>query len=331
MNPTILLVDIASQGREEWRSFLRSQNCEVYAVEDGKAALRCCSALQPDLVLLYDGLPDTNSFDLCWQLKENPLNHLTPIVLIKASPEPCDAVHGREVGAADCWGTPTSHGDALSRIQTVLHLKNYVDELAKSVLLSLARSIEAKNPRRTGHSERLAEYAERLGKSAGLTEKDLGDLRMASWLHDIGKVAVPDSILLKPGPLDEEERKIVQQHPLTGEKICMPLKALRPILPAIRHHHERINGTGYPDGLRGDAIPLSARILQIADIYDALVTDRPYRDALSHEDALSILQQEAKLEWLDSSLVSKFLQISNSYGDGCVPLRSRSMLASYYT
>ncbi len=202
MNPTILLVDIA------------------YTAEDGASALRCCLQLQPDLVFLHDGLPDVGCFELCTRLKEDPLNQLTPVVLVKASPDLGDVRRGREVGAADCWGTPASLWDALSRIQTLLRLKNYIDEQAKSVVLSLARSIEAKNPLRNGHSERLAGYAERLGESLGLREEDLRELQIASWLHDIGKVAVPDSILLKPGPLNAEETEIVRQHPVVGEKIC---------------------------------------------------------------------------------------------------------------
>jgi putative two-component system response regulator len=232
------------------------------------------------------------------------------------------------VGAADCWGTPASLWDALSRIQTLLRLKNYIDEQAKSVVLSLARSIEAKNPLRNGHSERLAGYAERLGESLGLREEDLRELQIASWLHDIGKVAVPDSILLKPGPLNAEETEIVRQHPVIGEKICAPLKSLRRILPVIRHHHERMDGSGYPDGLRGEKIPLRAQILQIADIYDALVTERPYRGALSSEEALQILRREVMNGWLNASLVSKFSKICHT-GDNFL-IRGKSMLASYY-
>ncbi len=328
MNPTILLVDIASSGREEWKSFLQNQKYEVYTAEDGASALRCCLQLQPDLVFLHDGLPDVGCFELCSRLREDPLNQLTPVVLVKASPDMGDARRGREVGAADCWGTPTSLWDALSRMQTLLRLKNYIDVQAKSVVLSLARSIEAKNPLRSGHSERLAGYAERLGESLGLREEDLRELQIVSWLHDIGKVAVPDSILLKPGPLNAEETEIVRQHPVIGEKICAPLKSLRRILPVIRHHHERMDGSGYPDGLRGEKIPLKAQILQIADIYDALVTERPYRGALSSEEALQILRREVMNGWLNASLVSKFSKICHT-GDNFL-IRGKSMLASYY-
>jgi putative two-component system response regulator len=329
MNSAILLVDVASAGRDSWKSFLRSQHYEVFTAEDGESALRQCVQLQPDLVLLYDTLPDVGGPDLCRRMRGNPLNRQTPIVLIKLSSDPADAARGREAGAADFWGACTSFADALSRVGSLLRLKSYIDEQAKSVMLSLARSIEAKHSLMNGHSERMVDYASQLGRSLDLPEEDLQELRIACLLHDIGKVAVPDEILLKPGPLNEEETAIVRQHPAIGEGICAPLKSLRRILPVIRHHHERMDGSGYPDGLRGHEIPLMARILQIADIYDALITDRPYRYALSSEDALETLNREARFGWLDDSLVWKFSQICR-YGGEHFPVRGRSMLASYY-
>ncbi len=329
MNSAILLlVDAVAESRDSWKSFLQNQNYDVFTAEDGESALRECVQLQPDLILLHDGLPDVGCFDLCSRMKGNPLNHQIPIVLIKPSPDPEDAARGREAGAADFWGTCNSLGEALSRVQSLLRLKKYIDEQAKSVVLSLARSIEAKSPLMNGHSDRIVDYAGQLGRSLDLPEEDLQDLRIACLLHDVGKVAVPDEILLKPGPLTVEEMQVVRQHPAVGESICAPLKSLRRILPAIRHHHERMDGSGYPDGLSGDQIPVLARILQIADIYDALVTDRPYRDALTSEDALETLRTEAGYGWLDTSLVWKFSRICRE-GE-YFPARGRTMLASYY-
>jgi putative two-component system response regulator len=329
MNSAILLVDVASASRDSWKSFLQGQNYEVFTAEDGESALRQCLQLQPDLVLLQDTLPDVSGFDLCRRMKGNPVNQHIPIVLIKPSSDPADISRGREAGAADFWGTSTSLGEIMSRVESLLRLKSYIDEQAKSVVLSLARSIEAKRPLMQGHSDRIVKYAVQLGMSLDLPEEDLQELRIACVLHDIGKVAVPDEILLKPATLNTEETAIVRQHPAIGENICAPLKSLRRVLPAIRHHHERMDGSGYPDGLRGNEIPLMARILQVADIYDALITDRPYRNALSSADALETLNREAGNGWLDASLVWKFSQIC---GRGeYFPVRGRSMLASYYT
>jgi putative two-component system response regulator len=209
-----------------------------------------------------------------------------------------------------------------------LRLKSYIDQQAESVVLSLARSIEAKHPLTNGHSNRMVNYAMQLGRSLDLPEEDLQELRIACLLHDVGKIAIPDEILLKAGALNAEENEIVRQHPAIGESICAPLKSLRRILPVIRHHHERMDGSGYPDGLCGNETPLMARILQIADIYDALVTDRPYRDALSSEEALQTLNREARYGWLDASLVWKFSQICRCRE--FFPVTGRSMLASYY-
>jgi putative two-component system response regulator len=279
-------------------------------------------------VLLHDSLPDIDSFDLCRRMKGNLLNEQIPIVLIKPSSDPADVARGRKAGAAEFWGTSTSLGEAISRVESLLRLKGYIDEQARSVVLSLARSIEAKHSVMNGHSDRLIKYAVQLGITLDLPEDDLQELRIACLLHDIGKVAVPDEILLKPGALNAEETEIVRQHPVIGESICAPLKSLRRVLPVIRHHHERIDGSGYPDGLRGNEIPLMARILQVADIYDALITDRPYRDALSSEDALETLNKEARYGWLDATLVWKFSRICR-YGE-YFPVRGRTMLASYY-
>jgi len=328
MNPAVLLVDVASRRREEWKSFLLGQKCDVETAEDGETAVKFCLQMQPDIVLVYDNLPDVASFELCREIKNDPLNQLTPVVLLKESIDQWDVQRGRDAGAIDVWAAPASLWDALGRIETLLRLKNYMEEQAKSVVFSLAGSVDSKQHMRNGHSERLMAYAEQLGERLGLGEEGLHELRIASWLHDIGKIAVPENILLKAGPLDAEETRIMREHPVIGEKMCAPLKSLRRVLPVIRHHHERMDGSGYPDGLRGEAIPLKARILQVVDIYDALTTDRPYRAALPPEQALGILFGEADNGWLDASVVWKFSQVCRN-GER-FPLRGRTMLASYY-
>ena len=328
MCPMILVVDLATSDRTNWKSFLENQGYEVFMAGDEDAALRQCHLLQPDLIIMHDTLPEIDAFGLCRRLKESPRNELIPIVLIKAATESLDISRGQHAGVAEVWGTCTSVEEGLSRVQMLLRLNKYIDEQAKSVVLSLARSIEAKDSLNEGHSSRMAEYAVELGEKEGLAEQALQELRIACLLHDVGKVAVPDSILMKPGRLNAEETEIVRQHPVVGERICAPLKSLRRILPVIRHHHERMDGSGYPDGLHGEQIPVQARILQITDIYDALTTDRPYRMALSSEEALQILDYEAMRGWLDGPLASKFSAIRRASED--FRMIGRSMLASYY-
>jgi putative two-component system response regulator len=328
MRPMILVVNHASSDHTNWKSFLENQGYEVFMAGNKDMALRQCQVLQPDLILLHDTLPEVDAIGLCRLLKENPRNELIPIVLIKASSDSTDISRGRHAGAAEVWGTCTSLEEGLSRVQMLLRLNHYIDEQAKCVVLSLARSIEAKDSLSEGHSNRMVEHAVELGESLGLTEQTIQELRIACLLHDVGKVAVPDRILMKPGGLNTDEMAIVREHPVIGERICAPLKSLRRILPIIRHHHERMDGSGYPDGLRGEQIPLQARIVQIADIYDALVTDRPYRMALSSEEALQILDYEVMRGWLHASLVSKFSAIRRASED--FRMSGRSMLASYY-
>src|SRR5260370_6508079 len=197
MNSAILLlVDAASQSRDSWKSFLQNQNYDVFTAEDGESALRECVHLQPDLVLLHDGLPDVGCFELCRRMKGNPLNQQIPIVLIKPSQDPEDAVRGREAGAADFWGTCCSLSEALSRVQSLLRLKTYIDEQAKSVVLSLARSIEAKSPLMNGHSDRIVDYAKQLGTSLDLPEGEFQVLQIPSFPPPAEKVPSPHKILL---------------------------------------------------------------------------------------------------------------------------------------
>jgi putative two-component system response regulator len=198
--------------------------------------------------------------------------------------------------------------ELLARVRSLIKLKQHTDELerAESVLFSLARSIEGKDPYTHGHCERLSTFGSALGKRMGLSEPQNVALRRAGIVHDIGKVAVPDSVLLKPGRLTPEERLLMQEHPVVGERICQPLKSFQLVLPIIRHHHEKLDGSGYPDGLRGDAIAITARVLQIVDVYDALTTERPYKKAFSTDEALRTMQEEVAKGWWDAHVLDEF-------------------------
>jgi HD-GYP domain-containing protein (c-di-GMP phosphodiesterase class II) len=176
----------------------------------------------------------------------------------------------------------------------------------ESVILSLALAIEAKDSYTEGHCRRLADYVARLGVLLGFDATHLAQLRMAAILHDVGKIAVPEAILGKTGPLTPEEYLTLQQHPVVGETICHPLRSARALLPAIRHHHERWDGRGYPDGLANTGIPQDARIIAIVDAYDAMTSDRPYRPGMPVEKALSILRKNEGPQW-DPALLEKFI------------------------
>jgi putative two-component system response regulator len=229
-------------------------------------------------------------------------------VLITGLTEIQDRVDGIEAGADDFLSKPVEKAQLIARVRSLLRQKAYTDELerAESVLFALAMSIEGKDPYTEGHCQRLAENSARLGEVLGLAGPQIIALRRAGLVHDIGKVAVPDSILLKPGRLTPSEKKIMQRHPLVGERICSPLKSFQLVLPIIRHHHEKMDGTGYPDKLKGEEIPLTARILQVVDVFDALTTSRPYKSALTVDEALAVMKKEVKKGWWDLKVFAAF-------------------------
>ena len=219
-------------------------------------------------------MPERNGFDVCREVKSSPDTRLIPVVLVTASTAVADRIEGIECGADDFLSKPVNREELLARVRSLLRLKQFTDELenAETVLFSLALSIEAKDPYTEGHCDRLSQYSVVLAERLDLPNDLRIALRRAGTVHDIGKVAVPEHVLLKPGPLTPEEWKVMKQHPVVGERICAPLKSFRHVLPVIRSHHEKLDGSGYPDGLKGDEIPLTARVLQVVDIYDALTT-----------------------------------------------------------
>src|ERR1022692_4860873 len=259
-------------------------------------------------------MPHLNGFEVCEKIKSNPETYLIPVVLITALSDKQDRLEGIKVGADDILSRPVDRTELLARVGSLLKFKQRTDELerAESVLFSLARSIEGKDPYTHGHCERLAEYSARLGEHLQLPEEQLIALRRAGVVHDVGKIAVPDAILLKPGRLTPDEWTIIRDHSVVGERICAPLKSFRFVLPIIRHHHEKLDGSGYPDGLRGDAIPITARILQIVDVYDALTTDRPYKKAFSVTEALQTMREEVAKGWWDPHIFAQFEQLVGS-------------------
>ena len=304
---TILVADDNWANLELLSELLHEQGYRAICVLDGDQAFKALGSQQIDLVLLDVMMPGHTGFDVCRTIKSNPETRLIPVVLVTGLADTGDRIQGIDCGADDFLCKPVNKQELLARVRSLLRLKQFTDELesAETVLFSLALSIEAKDPYTEGHCDRLSKYSVALAERLDLPEELRVALRRAGIVHDIGKVAVPEHILLKPGPLTPEEWKVMKQHPVVGERICSPLKSFRHVLPVIRHHHEKLDGSGYPDALRGGEIPATARILQTVDIYDALTTARPYRKALSPEEALAVMQQEVKRGWWEGSLVAE--------------------------
>jgi putative two-component system response regulator len=256
-------------------------------------------------------MPGKSGYELCRELKTDSKTRLIPIVMITGLSDREDRLRGIEAGADDFLTKPISPEELFARVNSLLKLKEFTDELetADSVLCTLGLSVESRDPYTEGHCERLARDAADLGRFLGLDEESIVALRRGGYLHDLGKIAVPDEILKKGCDLTPAEWEIMKQHPVTGEKICRPLRSLRLVLPIIRHHHEHSDGSGYPDGLRAGEIPLLPRILQVVDIYDALRTARPYKPALGHEQTALTMRAEARSGLWDEELVAEFFRM----------------------
>jgi putative two-component system response regulator len=305
---TILIAGDDDHAREFLGHLLRSQGYRVLAATDGAETLALFRTQAVDLALLDVLMPRAGGFSVCREVKARAETRLTPVVLVTAMGGADDRMRGIEAGADDFLSKPLRKEELLARVKSLIRMKRYTDELesAETVLCTLASSIEAKDPYTEGHCDRLSRYSVALATHLGLPEEQRVALRRGGMVHDIGKVAVPEQILLKAGPLDPVERRLMETHTVMGEHICAPLKSFRQVLPIIRWHHERRDGSGYPDRLKGDAIPLTARILQTVDLYDALTTDRPYRGALPHQQALATIREEVRRGWWDGALVDAF-------------------------
>src|SRR5262252_2556778 len=307
----VLVVDDNPSTMSLMRDLLSSRGYDVVAVPDAAQAEAEILRRVPDVILSDVIMPGKSGYELCREVKENPATRLVPFILITGLSEREDRVRGIEAGADDFLSKPIFPEELFARVKSLIKLKEFTDELetAETVLCTLGLSVESRDPYTEGHCERLADNASSLGRHLLLDDDEIVALRRGGYLHDLGKIAVPDEILKKGADLTPEEWVIMKQHPVTGENICRPLKSLRLVLPIIRNHHEHFDGSGYPDGLMGRDIPLLARILQVADVYDALRTARPYKPAHNHEQAAVTMREEARSGLWDEELVVEFFSM----------------------
>ncbi len=323
---TVLVADDEASNRELMTELLSLEGFDVIAVPDGVAAINELNKTHPDLILLDVLMPRMGGLEVCKRIKSNPETFLIPVILTTSLTDKQDRINGIQVGADDFLSRPIDRTELVARVRSLVRLKQRTDELerAEAVLFSLARSIEGKDPYTHGHCERLADYSAVLGEALNLPAEQITALRRGGVVHDIGKIAVPDSILLKPSALSEAEWELVREHPALGERICAPLKSFRLVLPIIRHHHEKRDGSGYPDGLSRESIPLTARVLQIVDVYDALTTKRPYKKALTVAEALLMMKEEVSKGWWDPHIFNEFERLVRN---GTVGVKSHGAIA----
>lgn len=305
---TILIVDSAVINRRLLRGILKTASYRILECGHASDAIRLIESESVDLIILDLVLPGMDGPAFCRWLKTNRRTQLIPVLMLTSVLGIENEIAGLTSGADEFLLKPLHPEVVRARIRAMLRNKAIIDSLeeAETILFALARTIEGRDKYTGMHCERLAVASVKLGEALGLANQDLVALYRGGYLHDIGKICVPDTILFKKGSLAPEEWDIMRQHPTKGEEICRPMKSLGPVLPIIRSHHERWDGSGYPDGLRGEEIPLLARILQVADIYDALITARPYKAALTRLEALQVMEHEVRAGWRDPELVSLF-------------------------
>jgi putative two-component system response regulator len=291
-------------------ALLSVEGYEVLEADSGQVALERVSEMAPDLILLDVMMPGMDGYEVCRRLKQEELTRLIPIVFVTALNDRRARLYGIEVGGDDFLSKPFDQLELSARVRSLIRQKRLNEDLdhASKVLFSIARTVERRDPNTGDHCERLVVLGKAFGEYMKLSRLEVRDLIWGGYLHDIGKVGIPDAVLLKTGKLSPDEWQIMQQHVLIGEQICQPLRTMRGVIPIIRHHHERWDGTGYPDGLVGNEIPLLAQIFQLVDIYDALTHERPYKRAYSPKESLDLMVQETEKGWRNPNLMEKFAE-----------------------
>ena len=309
--PTILVVEDDAHIRDVLSGLLGTLGYRMLVAASAEQALDALNVVSPDLVLTDVHLGAMSGIELCARLKADPRYELMPVVILTAVGDLEARVAGLAAGADDFFTKPVAFVELRTRLGALLRVRLLLSQLerAEAVITTLALTIEARDPYTLGHCDRLSRYAVAVGEGLGLDPEMVRSLRLGGYLHDLGKIAVPDGILLKPGPLDPIEYERIRAHPGAGSDLVLGLRSMELVRPIMRHHHEKWDGSGYPDGLKGEAIPLGARIISVVDVFDALHTERPYKAALPRSEAVSTLIRETDLGYWDPRVVETFLEV----------------------
>lgn len=307
----ILVVDDEMANRLLLHGILGPHGYEIYEASDGEEALAQVEKIKPDLVLLDVVMPKKNGFEVCQVLKSSNKTKLIPVVMLTSLDQLQDKLRGVDLGADDYINKPFNLAELTTRVKALLSLKHYTDELeyVYDVLTSIANIVESRDYYTHNHCKNVVKYSVAIAKMMNVSEEEIEMIRLGADFHDIGKIAIPDAILLKPGKLSSDEFEVMKTHAAIGAELLRPMKTMEKVLPLIRNHHEKLDGSGYPDGWKGDEISLPIRILSVVDIYEALISKRTYKDSMSSEKAFQILKEEAGKGWWDMRVIDNLIVV----------------------
>jgi putative two-component system response regulator len=301
----VLIVDDEAPNRALVRRVLEPLGYLVTEAADGEQALAAIAAQPPDLVLLDLVMPKLDGYAVLRAIKTDPRTRLIPVVMLTSHDQLVEKIRAVQIGVDDYLFKPFNIAELAARVKSLLNLKQFTDELehASRVVAGIAECVESRDRYTGNHCRRLGAYSARVGKILGLSEDDLRTLHLGGILHDLGKIAVSDVILNKPGRLTPEEFDVMKAHSAVGSDLLQPMRTLERVVPLVRHHHEKLDGSGYPDKIGGPEIPLLVRITSVVDVFDALHTKRAYKEAFPVEKCLGILREEVRKGWWDQGVV----------------------------
>ncbi|HXX93318.1 MAG TPA: HD domain-containing phosphohydrolase [Planctomycetota bacterium] len=314
--PHILVVDDDEPNRGLLRRVLGAVGYEVTEAADGEEAVEAVLRRPPDLVLMDLEMPRLDGYGALRILKEDPRTRLIPVVMLTSHDQFNEKIRAVEYGVDDYLHKPLNIPELTARVKSLVQLKRFTDELehASGVLEGVALCVENRDRYTGNHCRRLSSYATRVGRVLGLPEEDLRILHLGGVFHDLGKIAVSDTILNKPGRLTPEEFATMKSHSTVGADLLARMRTLEKVLPLVRNHHEKLDGSGYPDGLAGKAIPILVRILSVVDVFDALHTRRAYKDSFPLDRCFQILREEVAKGWWDRDVVEALSRTLSSEG-----------------